>query len=153
MPHEEEPLGLGDRSVSFDRFFNPVAFREVEEAVARGHARAVREARGDTDRFAQKVPWRWSGGADLVNFMVYNGQADWVSLAAVPLNVPLTVLTESLVGWQADDFDPPDFAGGGAQYTGGQLPFAAGLRWAATAVGGGVLANFVWDLLKQIGAP
>lgn len=68
---------------SWSRYHNPGIFRDVEHAVVNGHRMALAGA----NNYDQN-PWTYSGGTDLVSFLAYNGQPDWLSLVSVRLDRP-----------------------------------------------------------------
>lgn len=144
---DRSPRGSGGRrspsSTCPALYLNPTKFREVEEAVAKGHQRALATAEENRE------PWHYSGATDLVSFMVYHGEPDWLSLLGVRLDMPLGELTEGFREWEVDDLDP-DLAPGGVRYTGGPLPLAEALWGSAKTVVGGVLGNTVYELLRHI---
>lgn len=79
------PVGDGVRpSRNWARRFCPHSFKAAADQVRRSHANAL-IADGMAANTAFQVAWRHSGGADLVNLMVYAGNPDWLSLHSVRL--------------------------------------------------------------------
>lgn len=56
------------------RYFNPDSFGEIERWVRAGQRDA-----------GLKYPWRYSGGTDIVSFMVYGREPDWASTKSAML--------------------------------------------------------------------
>jgi hypothetical protein len=106
-------------------------------------------------------PWRFSGKADLVSFMVYGGEPDWASLRAVDLcgttapqhgRHPLGEAVEGLRRWQDEDPDP-EYAPGEPPGLGPFVPLAAlrqALMWSALAAAGGIIGNRADDILSHL---
>ncbi|HEY3261620.1 MAG TPA: hypothetical protein VGJ95_15360 [Pseudonocardiaceae bacterium] len=153
-PMDRRAIPIADPSWHWEwtRYVNPEYFDEVERGVSDGHRIAL-EAAGRRNQAA----WRYRGGTELISFMVYDGEPDWLSLVAVPLDGPadtlrpgrsLTEITEGLRNWQTDELDRELAPGEAPVCSAMRLPDA--LRWSANAVAGGVLGNAVYELLKQI---
>ncbi|GAA2120417.1 hypothetical protein [Actinomadura napierensis] len=109
------------------------------------------------------APWRYSGLCDLVSVMAYQGHAgliDWSSMRSVTITGPDGGYTDRSIGeiseLMADWHDDPP---GLADYAAGEPPaarsltvsrLAPALGFLGNAVGGGVLGNTVYDLLKAL---
>lgn len=152
MPHEAEPFALGRSGQGRPRLFNPKSFTRIADRIAREHAAAL-AANGTRE------PWRYSGGTDLVSFMCYAREPDWLSLKSVRLypwsrlgpGTSLSEVTEGLRRWKAGTI-APELAPGEAPAA-LTVPFdclADALAWSAAAVAGGLLGNAAYDLLKQL---
>jgi len=132
-------------------YFNPRSFSEIEHRVSKGHAQAL--TRDGSDRRA----WSYHGGTDVVSFMVYGQQPDWLSLRSAPLytkegeGLYLVHVVEGLAKWQDDNVNPL-LAPGEALYgvSRESALLVAALGWTAAAVTGGVLGNLAYDLLLKV---
>jgi len=153
MPHEPQPFRLGRSRHGAPRLFNPKSFTRVADRIAREHAAVL----GDDEA---RSAWRYSGGTDLLSFMCYSRQPDWLSLKSVRLypwsnlgpGTSLSEVTEGLRRWQVGQA-APEFAPGEAPAQ-ATVPFdclADGLAWSAAAVTAGILGDAAYDLLKQLG--
>jgi hypothetical protein len=110
---------------------------------------------------ARQIPWRFSGSADLVSFMVYGGDPDWASLHAVELcgttapqpdQHPLGRAIEGLRRWQDEEPDPR-FAPGETPDLGPFIPREAlrrALIWSALAASSGIIGNRADDILNHL---
>lgn len=111
---------------------------------------------------AQPQPsWRFSGAADLISFMVYDGTPDWASLRAVDLcstttpqqgRHPLGQVVEGLRRWQDEEPDPA-YAPGEAPSLGTLIPREAlrqALRWSALAAAAGMIGGRADDILSHL---
>lgn len=151
MPSESESVAIRLHRRDFIPVFNPGIFSEVESRVVVGHANAVKAAGSNA------TPWRYRGGTDVVSFMVYSKEPDWLSLKSVPLytshgdQLTLVHVTEGLRNWQEEEVDP--------LLAPGESPFrisqpsallTAALGFTACAVTAGVLGNTAYDLLKTL---
>lgn len=129
---------------------NAEAFNRVANDVSSLHAAAlVREEGADVRK------WRYSGRAELVSFMSYNGQPDWLSLTHFDLarlgEAPLAQVTERLTPWANGHIDMELSPGlpihGDPELRGlGVSLFQAG----ALAVGSGIAGNAAWELIKEV---
>jgi hypothetical protein len=70
-----------------DWWFSPRAFNELRLEIELAHLKAVRGQQEVT-----RMPWQYSGRAELVSFFVYEGAMDWLSLHS-------TILTDSRGGY------------------------------------------------------
>jgi hypothetical protein len=153
MSGESSPSQLsGSYSEHGLQLFNPKNFNRVANRISHEHAEALPEGE-------KHLAWRYSGGTDLVSFMCYARDPDWLTLKSVRLypwsrlspGVSLTEVTEGLRDWRKDNVDPllaPGEASAQDSY-----PFdclADALYWSATAIVGGVLGNATYDLLKRL---
>jgi hypothetical protein len=156
MPGEREPVKLREIDRNVWLYLNPSHFGEIEHWILRGQGEAPRDV---TER---REPWRYSGGTDLVTFMVYARDPDWPSLVSVALYAPdgsgldLSRITEGLRQWQDDDVDS-SLAPGEAPRTEPLIRLSTALRWSALAISiaaakaasAGVIGNAAYALLKQ----
>lgn len=130
-------------------YFNPTYFTEIEQLVSREHAQAVEGS-------SEHGPWRYSGGTDLVSFMVYGRNPDWLSLRAVRLYsvsgrpVDLFEAVEGLARWQEEILDDYLAPGGFPYVQEGARGLVRGLSWSAEAITAGVLGNAAFELLKRV---
>ena len=150
-PSEPEATLLREFSEApYSLYHNPRHFRDIEQEVRAGIASA-------SERGSDMQPrWRYSGGTDLVSFMCYGQEPDWLSVAsAVDLDngssLRLGVITEELADWNEVQF-ASDLAPGNA--SGASFPasgrLAAALSWSASVVTGGTLGNAAYDLIKSL---
>jgi len=144
-----QPIRGGDRD--FPAFFNPRSFGDIERQVAAGHRDALSGDRADS------APWTYHAGTEVVSFMVYGRDPNWLSLRWVPLYAGsgdrLTIIhvSEGLTQWQEDIVDPwlaPGEVLHGASPASSLL--AAALGWTAQAVTSGVLGDGAYELLKKL---
>lgn len=143
-------------SEGWRRYFNPRHFDDVERRVRMGHDRALDQV-ARVPGYARRVGWRYSGGTDLVSFMCYAREPDWLSLVSTRLydsggrHITVGEVTEGLRDWRDGptdvDLAPGEFVGGGRD-EGATLPSA--LVWTANAVGAGVLGNYVFSLIQKL---
>lgn len=136
----------------FPGWFNPGMFTQIAGDVEHGQRRALRAA---DDR---RPGWRYSGGTDLVSFMVYGREPDWLSLRNISLyraaryELDLGHVVEGLRGWQREELDaflaPGECSPSGLTPSTGVL--AAALQWSAGAVAGGVLGNAAFELIRKV---
>jgi hypothetical protein len=131
------------RNANLNRFFNPHIFHEVETAIRDGQSKALSTSNDDRE------PWRFSGKTDLVSFMVYDGEPEWLTLKSVELEMPLAELTEKLTDWETGNVDVT-LAPGEFPYSGASLALPQALLWSANAIGAGVASNAVWELLVRL---
>jgi hypothetical protein len=144
-----DPSWRGD----FARYLNLRAFRGIEETIYRGQRSVTQKADHEFEI------WRYSGETDLVSFMCYAREPDWLSLRSVhieesPTGRPLSLgqITEGLTRWSSGDVDErfaPGRAAAGAHRTNASSLDKA-LSWAALTVAGGVLGNSAYDLIKAL---
>jgi len=137
----------------YTRYLNPRAFREIEETIYWGQQRIAERADHEFE------VWRYSGETDLVSFMCYAREPDWLSLRSVrieesPTGRPISLgqITEGLTRWSSGDADErfaPGRAAKGADRAHAPSLDKA-LSWAALTVAGGVLGNSVYDLIKAL---
>lgn len=100
--------------------------------------------------------WRFSGGADLLSFMVYGGDPDWLSLRPVDLidgadAQALGHAIEGLRGWQGEE--PSAAYAPGSDDLCVSVPRDAlreALKWSAVAIAGGVLGNRADAILDHL---
>lgn len=100
--------------------------------------------------------WRFSGGADLVSFMVYGGDPDWLGLRAVDLiegaeAEALGRAIEGLRRWQEQE--PSAAYAPGSVDSGVSVPRDAlreALKWSAVAIAGGILGNRADAILDHL---
>ncbi|MEW2354918.1 hypothetical protein [Spirillospora sp. NPDC029432] len=108
-------------------------------------------------------PWRYSGLCDVVSVMAYSHHPqtiDWESFRSVTITRPDGTYAERSFGEIAELMsDWPDDPDGLADYAPGEPPsigrldrqsLEPGLRFLGGAVGGGVLGNFTYDMLKVL---
>lgn len=98
--------------------------------------------------------WHFSGEADLVSYMSYQSQPDWLSLRSVNLRTGETSIGEVVEGlrnWESDAVDER-FAPGATNF--GDFRPATFLRpalaWSAATVVGGVLGNEAFALIQHL---
>lgn len=142
---------------------NPKRFRQFLAEVETEVEHSVRRARlrpwPGAHRYTQ--PWRFSGTADLISFMVYKGKPDWASLRAIQLcgttapqldQYPLGRVVEGLRRWQEEDPDPT-YAPGEAPELGPLVPREAlrqALLWSAFAAASGFIGNRADAILTHL---
>ncbi len=153
QPMEADAFELPDRlwHEQWSRYMNPRYFRDLEHRISMEHDNALRMAHRN------EPPWRYSGGTDLVSFMAYAQEPDFLSLKAVRLDphdessaeVRLASVTEKLRRWYDDDVDER-FAPGSVSQPDLAMSLVDGLRFSATAVASGVLGDAAFELVKQI---
>lgn len=152
MPHEREPFRLGRSPQGAPRLFNSRSFSRIADRISREHSTAL-GAEGSG------AAWQYSGGTDLVSFMCYSREPDWLSLRSVRLypwsrlgpGTSLSEVTEGLRRWQSGQVSP-EFAPGEAPAA-VTVPFdclADALAWSAAAITAGALGNAAYDLLKHL---
>jgi hypothetical protein len=108
-------------------------------------------------------PWRYSGLCDVVSVMAYRHHPqtiDWESFRSVTITRPDGTYADRSFGEIAELMsDWPDDPHGLADYAPGEPPsigrfdrqsLEPGLRFLSGAVGGGVLGNFTYDMLKVL---
>lgn len=143
-------VGRGWRG-EIPKFFNPRSFTQIEQWIAMGHASALAAANLGTS------PWTYRGGTDVVSFIAYGRDPDFLSLKSAPLYSPsgdlltLVHITEGLAKWKLDHVDPllaPGEVLRGISDDTGWL--AAGLGWTTSAVVGGVLGNSVYEVIRKL---
>jgi hypothetical protein len=150
MPNEDDAVKVWDISWEQEwwRYFNPRSFGEVESWIVSGQSSALPTAE------VRLRAWRYSGGTDLVSFMVYGSNPDWLSLKSVPLystdgeRLTLVHITEGLRRWALDDVDPS--LAPGEVPTSSQRLLTGALVWSATAVASGLLGNGAFELVKSL---
>lgn len=137
------------------RYFNPNQFRDIELAVQGGHRAALPDER-------KSEAWTYSGGTDLVSFLCYSRDPDWLTTVCVrlddgterlPYGHSLGEVTEALANWEAGEVDPrfaPGEFSSGPDVT-SATPLLRALMWSGNAIVGGVLGNMAFELLNQIG--
>lgn len=137
----------------YQRFMNPQAFQDLEEAIYRGQNRAAATA----DRPFEL--WRYSGETDLVSFMCYARTPDWLSLRSIRIEESMTGrpmslgrITEGLVRWKDEGVD--EGIASGISHAATEVTYATSLgkalEWTAAAVSGGVLGNSAYELLRML---
>jgi hypothetical protein len=153
MPHEVSPSRLsGPHSQYGLRLFNPRSFTKVANRISREHLASLAES-------DKRMAWEYSGGTDLVSFMCYAKEPDWLTLKSVRLypwsrlrpGASLSEVTEGLRQWQRGNVNPllaPGEAPGQDSYPFDCLTDA--LYWSATTIVAGVLGNAVYDLLENL---
>jgi hypothetical protein len=139
------------RKRDFPAYHNPHAFTSIERWVTGGHRAALAADR------SEKEPWSYQGGTDVLSFMTYGRDPDWLSLKAAPLYTaegePLRLVhvAEGLAQWKTDNVDShlaPGEALGSVNIQTGWL--TAALGWTATAAAGGVLGNAAYELVRKL---
>jgi len=154
MPHDRNSVRLqasSRRKANFLGYFNPRSFDQIVGDVEHGQRRAFQAAHDP------RAWWRYSGGTDLVSFMVYGREPDWLSLHDVSLYTrdgtakDLSQVSEGLARWQEDLVDP-DLAPGEFRPDIGTVggPLARALQWTAAVVTGGVMGNAAYELLTKV---
>lgn len=128
--------------------FSPKRFLQFADEVERATMRANVDP-----------PWRFGGDADLLSLMVYDGEPDWASLKAVPLQLTvaadgsrtLGAAVEGLRRWQAEE---PD-----ARFAPGESPLgprapasslAEVLAWSTSAAGAGIIGIRADTILSHL---
>jgi hypothetical protein len=136
----------------WSEYFRPRLFREVQEAVEVAHRRALREY--DMDN--RVTAWTHTGGVDLVSLNAYHGVPDWISLRAARIDesgidLDLTELSARMRRWQLARIDAELSPG---VPVASRIPvfreLSTALYWTSGAVGGGVVGNAAYDLIKQL---
>jgi hypothetical protein len=137
----------------YTRYLNPRAFREIEETIYRGQRRIAEKADHEFE------VWRYSGETDLVSFMCYAREPDWLSLRSVRIeespagrSISLGQITEGLTRWSSGDVDERLAPGRAAKRVdrAHATSLDKALSWAALTVTGGVLGNSAYDLIKAL---
>lgn len=143
------------RSTDFPAYFNPQRFREIELWVAEGHAAAL-VADAQHEGLAAE-PWRYRGGTDVVSFMAYNAEPDWLSLKSVPLwsrdggSLTIVHVAEGLAAWKEDNIDPLFAPGAASTEVSTATPWlVAALGWTAAASTSGLLGTSAYELVRQV---
>lgn len=133
----------------FNPYFNPRSFSEIERIVADGHA-AARAATG-----ADSGSWRYGGGTDVVSFMVYGRDPDWLSLKSVSLytsdGFTVGLVVEGLREWKKDVVDP--LVAPGEPLEGVARPsefLIAALGWTASTATAGMVGNGAYHLMRLL---
>lgn len=139
-----------------DWWFSPRKFRELLDEVQRAHA----EARVTAD--FEYAPYRFSGRADLVSVMEYEGEFDWPSLKAATLtdthgnylpSMSTGEIVERFRRWRSEDDEVS------LKHFPGQVPLGSRtsvhnltepLQWTALAASAGVLGNAAFELLRRL---
>ncbi|MEU4190878.1 hypothetical protein AB0E69_03185 [Kribbella sp. NPDC026611] len=101
-----------------------------------------------------RAPWRYSGDAELVSFMAYQGApdlVDWQSFRSVSLDRSLGSMVEIMSDWRADRPELRDYAPGEVREDGfSVLQLSSALTKAAGVLAGGVVTNAAYELLKGL---
>ena len=131
---------------------DPVSFAELTRWIHEGHSDALAEAKDYMRR-----PWSYSGGTNLVSFMVYGSDPlpDWLSLVSTDLYskdgeaLDLSHVVEGLRGWENEDLDPR-LAPGQVALSDGSRTLVSALAWSASAMVSGVVGNASFALAREL---
>lgn len=124
-------------------------FGDVADWISNGHARALQEVQDP------RTPWKYAGGTELVSFMVYGTEPDWLSLVSVPLytsdgdQLEWSHFVEGLRQWQTDEVDPRIAPGEVLEIEGSSF-LANALAWSAAAMASGVIGNAAFNLANEL---
>lgn len=154
MDDESSPVPILDPTWNheFGRHFNPKYFYAVLDEIARQqHASA---------RSNGLKPWLYSGGTELISFLVINRQPDWGTFHALRIDeskghsYTLSEVTELLTDWREigldEDLRQQVGAIEGQQFERSRTALLAALKWSATAAGAGTLGNAAFQLLREL---
>lgn len=145
-----EELGVPTWNSEGMRYFNPRAFNNLVHQVQEQQERALQHAHRPLDEV-----WRFSGETDLVSFMVYQGEPDWLTTCDICIYdgeghaVSLESLTERFGDWQSSGLGPETLVADLHDTADVDSALARSLQASAYAVAGGMIANLVYDLLRN----
>ncbi|GIH27626.1 hypothetical protein Aph01nite_59360 [Acrocarpospora phusangensis] len=145
--------------------FNERDFDELQKEIEAGHQKGwVEAALSEGRKYVNDTygpAWKFSGTADLVSFMAYDGpqlEVDWLTLRAVQLldangsyrRYGIGEIVEILRDWRKDNPEFRDFAPGESPELAPIMSICPALSWLGSTAAIAISGNAAYDLLKVI---